>query len=181
MPAFKRSTINFQEQSKKGGDFPSRYRNGEAIHLHSVAFWIAWSATLLAMTRERWVPAYAGTSGLAPLTHQHRDGESGAERHQRGGEPQRADQKPNGPWLTQGRRRRIDPGFELRLGAAQGRRRTLDGCDFALEVLAIDRGQQAGVIRIGSPTRAPVDCGRVARRCVSRRCGGRIGERKSSG
>jgi hypothetical protein len=26
--------------------------------------------------------------------------------------------------------------------------------------------------------RAPVDCGRVARRCVSRRCGGRIGREK---
>ena len=71
------------------------------------------------------------------------------------------------------------PGFELWLGAAQGRRRALDGCDFALEVLAIGRGQQAGVIGIGSPMRAPVDCGRVARRCVSRRrCGGRIGREK---
>jgi hypothetical protein len=75
------------------------------------------------------------------------------------------------------------PGFELWLGAAQGRRRALDGCDFALEVLAIGRGQQAGE---SSESAAP--CARrsivaVSRAAVSAAAAAAAasGERKSSG
>jgi hypothetical protein len=65
---------------------------------------------------------------------------------------------------VQSRGRRTDPGFECRLGAAQGSRRALDGRDLAFEVFAIGGGEQTGTIGIGGRARAAVKGGRIARR-----------------
>lgn len=52
-------------------------------------------------------------------------------------------------------------GFELRLGAAERRRRPLDGRDLALEVLAIGGGEQARIVKIGRPAPTHRDRGSV--------------------